>query len=267
MLDDNQRIDKHDTAALNNEKPTFKVTDPYRPSPNLSSALAEPGTDDKKNAQNGLTQYATDYRRDDKEERRGNLHEDRVPHNTNLACGEGGGDSIDSDAPASAGLIHNIFAEYKKIFSMPKRKQKAVGSTLHNYKDSDIIADPISPPIRHEEPLAVTDDGITGIEPPIVMAGDKVGPNHYLRREFRNKSTPRPRRESNRQGTEIDNIRSEYLSTFTGDYHLGKFYTGPIEPHSSSNIRIIESPLTRGLLSRPRITADKATRSDPGPGI
>jgi len=43
-----------------------------------------------------------------------------------------GDNGIDSDTPASVGLIHDVFAGYEETFGSPKSKQKVAHSTLHD---------------------------------------------------------------------------------------------------------------------------------------
>jgi hypothetical protein len=94
----------------------------------LSSVLAEPGADDGKSVQNSLTQYTIDSRGDGEVERCENLYSDEVLYYDNLARSEGGGDDIGSDAPASVSLIQDVFVEYERTFSMPRRKKGAAHS-------------------------------------------------------------------------------------------------------------------------------------------
>lgn len=44
---------------------------------------------------------------------------------------------IDSDAPASVGQIHDVFAEYEETFGFSKSERKAAYSTLRNYPESE----------------------------------------------------------------------------------------------------------------------------------
>jgi hypothetical protein len=260
VLDDKQAVDKHDAAISDDEKPTFEVAGlvGFRgPSPTLLSVLAEPGADDGKSTRNSPAQYNTDSREDNKEERGEDPHADEVPYNDNLAYSEGGGDGIGSDAPASVGLIHDVFAEYERTFSMSSRKQKRARSALNDCQDSDTAAGSIPRPISHEEPL-----GVTSIEQPAEAASDDASPSNFSRREPENGSTSRPRQGRYRQGTETDDVRSMCLPTFAGDCRLGKFYTSPVEPHSRFNMRITESAITRHTPSLPRMAANEATRSD-----
>ena len=146
MLDDDEAVDTHEVAAPNARKPSFEVADlmdPCDPSPTLLGVLTELGTNDRTNSQNSLARYPIDSRGEDKEKRGGDLHEDEVSHNNNVTCGESGGDSIGLNTPASASLIHNVFAEYKKTFGIARRKQKATRLAPHNNKDSGIVASSI----------------------------------------------------------------------------------------------------------------------------
>lgn len=54
---------------------------------------------------------------DDEEERGKDVQEDMLPHNRYFACGEGNDNGVGPEAPSSAGLIHDVFAEYEKTFS------------------------------------------------------------------------------------------------------------------------------------------------------
>ena len=228
VLDNDQAVDKPDAAAPDVEKHTFEVADPVDycgPSPTLSSVLTKPGTDDGKNTQNSLTQYTRDSCGENEEERDENLREDETPNNDTIVCGEGVEDDIGSDAPASAGLIHDVFAEYERTFSMPRRKQRVARPALHDYRDNGIATGSIPPPISHPEPRAVADDDVTGMEQPVEAAGEDVGPNNSSRGEIENGSTFQPRWESNRQGTETDNARSRCVSRLASDCNSGKSIT------------------------------------------
>jgi hypothetical protein len=127
-------------------------------------------------------------RRDDKEERGGDLYEDEASHNNNVACGESGRNSMGSNAPASTSLVYNVFAEYKKTFGMARQKQKAARSAPHNCKDSDIAASSILQSIRLDELRAVTNDGVTSVEQPIEVVGNNTGPAKFSR-ELENRFT------------------------------------------------------------------------------
>ena len=201
-------------------------------------------------------------REDDEEERGKDVQEDMHPHNGYFACGEGSGNGIGPEAPASAGLIHDVFAEYEKTFGTPELKQKAARSALrYSSNDNDLLAGHV-PRSLHEEPQAVTDDSGMSIKHSTQVAGDDVSSGRFSRRELKDESTFRPRQESDRQQTETENVRSEHLSTFTSDCRLGNFYITPVESHSSSNIRITESALTRNTLLPSRRPVDEAARSD-----
>ncbi|KIX03677.1 uncharacterized protein Z518_07230 [Rhinocladiella mackenziei CBS 650.93] len=129
----------------------------------------------------------------------------------------GSGDGIGSHAPASVGLIYDVFTESEMAFGMPRRKQKAARSTPHDRQDSDIAAGSVPRPISHEDPHAVADDGVTGIGQWTEVASDDVGSSCFSRGAFENGSTPRTRQESYRQEAETDDARSECLLKFTGD--------------------------------------------------
>jgi hypothetical protein len=182
VLDDDQPVDTHKAAAPNDGKPTFEVADPVNPSgpsPTLSEVLAEPGADDGKNAPDGLAQYNRHNRAGDEGERGNNLHEDEALHTNTLARGDCGneynGNGTGSDAPASVGLIHDVFAEYEETFVMPRRKQKAARSALHDCPDSDTTAGSIPCSDSQGEPWGATDDGIADMEQPIEAAGGDAG--------------------------------------------------------------------------------------------
>jgi hypothetical protein len=271
VLDDGQSGDGCDAATPDNEELTFEVTAPLDrcglPS-TLTNVLAESGTNYGKNTPNSLTQHIMYKRGDDEEERGKDVQENVLPHNGYFACGEGSGNDIDPEAPASAGLIHDVFAEYEKTFSTPQLKQKAARSALcYSSNDNNSLAGHVPRSLHHKEPQAVTDDGGTSIEHPTQIAGDDVSPGHFLRRELEDGSTSRPRQESDRQRTETEDVGSEHLSTFTSDCRLRNFYISPVESHFSSNIRITESALTRNTLLPSRRTVDEAARSDTSTAI
>ena len=122
----------------------------------------------------------------DREEERGeDLQENVLPHSGNFACGEGSCDGIGSDAPASAGLICNVFAEYEKTFGMPRRKQKTAHSALHSCNYSDSSAHPVPQSLHLAEPLTVTDDGGRSIKQPTEVTDSVIGPGHFLKRDLR----------------------------------------------------------------------------------
>jgi hypothetical protein len=232
VLDDDESGDRRNAATPANEEPAFEVTaipDRCGSPSTLSAVLAESGTNDGKNTPNSLTQHTMHGCGDEEEERGEDLHEDVLPYSGNFACGEGSCNGIGPDAPASAGLICDVFAEYEKTFGMPQRKQKAARSALYSCNNNDLSADPIPRSLYREEPLAVTDDGGRSIEQPTEVADDVIGHGHFLRREVEDGSTSRPRQESDRQRTETEDVRSEHLSTFTSDCHLGNFYTRLVE--------------------------------------
>ena len=271
MLDDGQSGDRCDAATPDNEELTFEVTAPLDrcglPS-TLTNILAESGTKHGKNTPNSLTQHIMHKRGDDEEERGKDVQEDVLPHNGYFARGEGSGNDIGPEAPASAGLIHDVFAEYGKTFGTPRLKQKAARSALYySSNDNDSLAGHIPRSLHHEEPQAVTDDGGISIEHPTQVAGDVVSPGRFLRRELEDGSTSRPRQESDRQRTKTEDVGSEHLSTFTSDCRLGKFYISPVESHFSFNMRITESALTRNTLLPSRRTVHEAARSDTSAAI
>lgn len=92
------------------------------PSFHSNNVLAESGTNDGKNTPNSLTQHIMHKRGDDEEERGKDVQEDVLPYNGYLACGEGSDNGKGSEAPASAGLIYDVFAEYEKTFGTPRLK-------------------------------------------------------------------------------------------------------------------------------------------------
>jgi hypothetical protein len=127
--------------------------------------------------------------RDEEEERGEDLQENVLSHSSNFAYGEGNCDDIGSDAPTSAGLICNVFAEYEKTLGMPRRKQKTARSALYSCNYSDSSVDPVPRFLHPEEPLTVTDDGGRSIEQPTEVADSVVGPGRFLRREFEDRPT------------------------------------------------------------------------------
>ncbi|KAF7510546.1 hypothetical protein GJ744_006392 [Endocarpon pusillum] len=121
----------------------------------------------------------------DEEEGRGeDLQENVLSHSGNFACGEGSCDDISSDAPASAGLICDVFAEYEKTFGMPWRKHKIAHSALYPCDYNDSSAHPVPRSLHPEELLTVTDDGGRSIEQPTKVADIVIGLGHFLRRNF-----------------------------------------------------------------------------------
>lgn len=130
------------------------------------------------------------------------------------------------NAPASAGLIHDVFAEYEKTFGMARRKQKTTRSAPHDCQDSGMAAGSIPQPIRLEAPRAVTDDGVTSVEQPTEVTRDDVGPRKFSR-ELENGFTSQLRQENNQQGTQTEDIRSKRLLRFASDCCPGKFYNRP----------------------------------------
>jgi hypothetical protein len=56
---------------------------------------------------------------DEEEERSENVHKSVLLYSSNFAYKKGSSDSTGLDVPASAGLICNVFAKYKKTFGMP----------------------------------------------------------------------------------------------------------------------------------------------------
>jgi hypothetical protein len=107
----------------------------------LTNVLAESGTNDGKNAPNSLTQHIMHKHEDEEEERGKDVQENVHPHNDYFVCGEGGGNGIGPEAPASASLIYNVFTKYEKTFGTPRLKQKAARSALrYSSNDNDSLA-------------------------------------------------------------------------------------------------------------------------------
>ena len=147
MLDDDQPVDAHHDAAVpDGEKPAFEIVDPVDPSgpsSNLSRGCTDPRMNDGKNTSDHLAKDNADNPTGHEQEEGNKSHKDDAVHTHALARGSGdnecsGSDSgTDSDAPASVGRIHDVFAEYEETFGLPKSKQKAAHSTLPDCSESE----------------------------------------------------------------------------------------------------------------------------------
>jgi hypothetical protein len=156
VLDDGQSGEGCDAATPGNEELTFEVTaslDRCGPSSTLTNVLAESGTNDGKNTPNSLTQHIMHKRRDDEEERGKGVQEDVLLYKGYFACGEGSSNDIGPEASTSAGLIHDVFAEYEKTFGTPWLEQKAARSALrYSSNDNDLLADHVPRSLHYKEP-------------------------------------------------------------------------------------------------------------------
>ncbi|RMZ88489.1 hypothetical protein DV736_g4289, partial [Chaetothyriales sp. CBS 134916] len=129
VLDDDQRVDTHhDDIILDGEHPTCEGTDPVLPgdeSPSLPGRYADTGTEDRKNTPDYLARYNTDSCISQEQGGNGS-HKDDVVYTRTLARGSGSNEcnssGIDSNAPASVGHIHDVFAEYEEAFGLSKSK-------------------------------------------------------------------------------------------------------------------------------------------------
>jgi hypothetical protein len=125
MLDGSQSDNGYDAATRDNEELAFKVTAPLdrcSPPSTLTNVLAESDTNDGKNTPNNLIQHIMHKRRDDEEERDKDVQKNVLLPNSYFACGEGISNGIGLEAPAFAGLIYNVFAEYEKTFGTLRLK-------------------------------------------------------------------------------------------------------------------------------------------------
>ncbi|KIX03740.1 uncharacterized protein Z518_07293 [Rhinocladiella mackenziei CBS 650.93] len=208
VLDDDQSVDIPDAAASDDEKPTFEVTDPIThrglsPSLTLSGGFAEPDTEDGKDTSDSLAKYNT---RDPVRDEKGGSnksHKDNAFHTCTLTRGNGGNErsesGIGSDAPASIGQIHDVFAEFEETFGMARRKQNTV-TTLRDCPDRDVTARSIPRPVR----AAV--DGAADMEQLAEAVSGDVGCNYLSKEEIENGTTFQSRQESDGQKTQTEDI-------------------------------------------------------------
>ncbi|RMZ87473.1 hypothetical protein DV736_g5299, partial [Chaetothyriales sp. CBS 134916] len=225
VLDNDQRVNTyHDDIVLDGERPTYEGTDLVYPgdeSPSFPGGYADSGRGERKNTPDYLAKYNMDN---------GTSH---------------AGSGIDSDAPASVGQIHDVFAEYEETFGLSKSKRKAARSTLRNCPENETTVDSIPHGIIQGEPRDGADDGATNVEQAAEAAGD--GSTCLSKRDIENESILRSRIEINGQETETLGAKFPSIPAMVGD-------------HRSENI---STSLQHPLLSPP-LTPEDAIGSDPG---
>ena len=87
------------------------------------------------------------------------------------------------------------------------------------------------------EPRKAADDDVTDTEQPTDAAGGDAGRNNVSAEEIENLSTSQFEQESDRQGTETEDvIRSRRGSTLASDFLSGKSYLDAVEPRPGSDV-------------------------------
>lgn len=180
-----------------------------------------------------MAKYNTDNRAS--HEQGGNeSHKDDVVHTPTLARGSGGnecsGSGIDSDAPASVGQFHDVFAEYEEAFGLSKSKRKAARSTLRDCPESETTADSIPRDVIQGEPPVAADDGVPDVEQAAETAGDNAA--RPSKRGIEDRYSFLTRQEIDGQGTETMEVKSQGVHTPAADCHSGNFYPSAAEPRS-----------------------------------
>ncbi|MCJ1282889.1 hypothetical protein MMC26_002215 [Xylographa opegraphella] len=235
LLDNDQPVDIPDAASPDDQKPTLEVPDPAPhsgPSPTLSGEFAEPRHQDGKDAPDSLAKYNTNDPAGDEKAGNNKSEDDSA---------------IRTDAPASVGQIHDVFAEFEETFGLTRRKQKTMVATLRDCPYRDVTTGSIPRPVSQGEPRSAADDGAADMELLAETVSGDVGRNSLSEEEIENRSTFQSRQESDGQETQTEDVRSQCISTLAGDCHSesASAFTGP-RP------------------SPPPIATYEATRPEPG---
>jgi len=230
VLDDYQPVSFPDAAASEDGNPTLEVVNqepPSSPSPTLSGGTAELSNEGGKDDPDSLSLYKTDNPTGDQKEGGSNeSHKDdalhaRIPTNGS-GCDECSDSGTGSDAPASVGRIHDVFAEFEETFGMARRKQKAVVTAVRDCPDRDDAAGSIPPPVSQGGPRPAADDGAADMElfAQTVHGGD-IGHSYLSKGEIENGSPFQSEQESDGRETQTEDVRSQCVSTLTSDCHSG----------------------------------------------
>ncbi|KAI9793928.1 MAG: hypothetical protein M1816_007180 [Peltula sp. TS41687] len=236
VLDDDQPINTHD-AACSDHKPTLRVaepTPPSGPSPTLSRGFTESGTDDEKDGLDSPTKNTTSNHTGDEKGASNKSHMDDNIHTRTLTRDGGGnecsdnGSVMDSDAPASVGQIHDVFAEYEETFRLRKSKQKAAHSALPGCTERETTVGPLPRQVLQEKPRVATDDDATDVEQAAEAAGDDIA--RLSKREIGSASIFQPRQEIDGLETKAGKVRSQGVHTLAGDRseNTGAFLQHPL---------------------------------------
>lgn len=224
MLDDDHPVDIPDAAASGDDNPTLEVVNrelPSSPSPTLSGETAELSNEDGKDNPDSLAQYKSDNPTGDEKEGGSNeSHKDdalhvRIPTNGS-GYDERSGSGIGSDAPASIGQIHDVFAEFEETFGMARRKRKAVVAAVHDCPARDDAAGSTPPPVSQGGPRPATDDGAADMELLSQTVHGDIGHSHLSKGEIENGPPFQPQQES-------DGRETQTFSTLTSNCHSGEF--------------------------------------------
>lgn len=193
----------HGGIIFDGEGPTCEGKDPVYPgdeSPSLPGGSAGSGTEDGKDIRDYLAKSNTDSR--SSHEQGGNeSHKDGVVHTSGM----------DSDAPASIGQIHDVFAEYEETCGLSRPKRKAAHSTLHNHPEGE-TADSIPRGVIQAEPRDA--------EEAAEAAGD--GSTRLSKRDIESESTLQSRMEIDGQEIETLGAKSQAVPALVGDHRSGK---------------------------------------------
>ena len=164
---------------------------------------------------------------DEKEGGSNKSHKDDALHARTLARGNGSNEYSDNgtglNTPASVGRIYDVFAEFEQTFGMARRKQKTVVATLRDYPNRDVTAGSVPSPVGRGEPRSAADDGAADLEQLSEAVSADVGRNYLSKGEIENGSTFQSRQESDGQGTQTEDIKSQCVSTLASDCQSVEF--------------------------------------------
>lgn len=191
-------------------------------------------TQDGKDTSGSLAKYNTRDPVRDEKQGSNKSHKDDAFHTRTLIRGNGGNECSDSgigsDAPASIGHIHDVFAEFEETFGMARRKQNTVVANLRDCPDHDVTAGSIP------RPVSAAVDGAAHMEQLAEAVSSDVGCNYLPKEEIENGPAFESRQKSDGQKTRTADIRSQCISTSASDCRSGEFYIGAIKSHPGSDI-------------------------------
>ncbi len=266
MLDDDQPADAphHACAPEDDEPSSFGMAGPAQPigpCPNSSEACTDPRTNGEKNTADHLAKYNVDNPMNHEQEEGNESHKDGGVRTRTLVRGGGdngcsGSDSgTDSDAPASVGRIHDVFAEYEETFGLPKSKQQAARSTLPDCSESETTAGSTPHDFIRGDPRVTADGGVTDVEQAAeAVGGDAARPSQ---REIGNGSTFWSRQEIIRRETATAELRSPGVHALAGNCRSGKFSPCAVERRPLNLIPRITENI--GALQRPPLSSSPMT--------
>ncbi|KAK5215095.1 hypothetical protein LTR72_011825 [Exophiala xenobiotica] len=226
VLDDVEQVDIPHTATPDDKPFCLNVTDGPPPSDSslaLFEGTAEPRIEDGKENAGSLMKYNMSNPAGDEKEGGSDespkanalrIH-DLTRGNGNNECGDG---DTGSDAPASVGRIHDVFAEFEETFGKAKQRQKMALATLHGCPDRDVTVGSIPRPAGQEEHRSTTDDGAPEMKQLAGAASANGGRHPLSKGEIENGTAFQLRQE----------MLTEDVSTLasgrrSGEFHIGVF--------------------------------------------